>query len=222
MSNISNDTLIRKFARYKGEVLPTERVHSLAPLMHFFLVDLADDIFTKNWKDHDLTQESSSMRNDILSTFFWHNKDFFFAFNQDDTDAILEKVNDLQAYIGHDVFIADIAGQETINELEAAEQKSFSSLWLTNILCANAQDLYAHNHEQRSRIKIGKTRKVFNKDINTLLRLTRDLAEREFPGGEVDERKYDRVLKAERALAIKIMRWMEMDEAKDKELYGTV
>ena len=197
-----NDALLAKrgYRQYEGNK------DNLSPLMYFFLMDASKQVFDKSVSKQKVAGPQKALMNRMKEGYHLFFKDFFSAFNQEQTEFLLDKVDAFEEYISHHLFIAEIAVQECDNARPMDEQKEISQTWLCNILAADAQDFHGECW------KTGKRQPLYDRYIDQVLKASKEYSRLRFGEGPIlTEKQFKRVQAAVQVVAKKVCAWIYSD-----------
>lgn len=194
----------RGYKQYEGNK------DNLSPLMFFFLMDASYQVFAKSVKRQKCSGKQKSYINRMDEAFKLFYADFYSAFNEDQKDYILDKVDAFEELIEHDLFIAEIAIQECDNSRTLAEQKEQSQTWLCNLLAADAQDFHGECW------KTGQRQPLYNRYIDQVIKASKEYSRLRFgEGPTLSEKQFKRVQDSVKALAKRTVRFIYDDYLKE-------
>lgn len=197
-----NEALLAKrgYRQYQGNK------DNLSPLMFMFLADASKQVFDKSVSKQKCSGKQKFYMNRMKEGYHLFFKDFFSAFNQEQTEFLLDKVDAFEEYISHHLFIAEIAVQECDNARPMDEQKEISQTWLCNILAADAQDFHGECW------KTGKRQPLYDRYIDQVLKASKEYSRLRFGEGPVlTEKQFKRVQAAVQVVAKKVCTWIYDD-----------
>lgn len=185
---------------------------NLSPLMFFFLSDASFQVFDKDVSKQECKGQQKRLMNQMKEGYHLFFKDFFSAFNQEQTDYLMDKVDAFEEYIKHHLDIAEIAMQECCNDAPIEIQKELSRTWLCNILAADAQDFHGECW------RTGANQPLCNRYLDQVLKASKEYARLRFGEGRLlTQKQFDRVQMSVRVVARKICDWILGDYNKEIE-----
>lgn len=203
-----NDAILKT----KGCVQYIGNKDNLSPIVYFFLMDASFQIFQSNIRNKECTGQQKRLMNQMIDGYNLFFKDFFHAFNQDQIDYLIDKLDSFEDYINPHLEIAEIAMQECDNEKSIQVQKDMSSVWLCNILAADAQDMFGECW------KTSHVRPDKNKYIGQVVAASKQYSLIRFGQGQsINQKKFDRLQKSVKVIAHKVMDWILDDYNKELE-----
>ena len=197
-----NDALLkhRGYRQYHGNK------DNLSPLMFFFLMDASFQVFDKDVSKQVCKGKEKAYMRRMKEAYHLFFKDFFAAFDIEQTDYLMDKVDAFEEYIQHHLDIAEIAIQECDNSLPIETQREISRTWLCNLLAADAQDFHGECW------KTGRRQPLCNRYIDQVLKASKEYARLRFGEGPVmTERQFTRVQDSVRIIARKVCAWILSD-----------
>lgn len=200
-----NEAILRKrgYTQYEGNKC------NLSALMYFFLFDASRQFFADVEKQ-ECTGLQKKYRNQMAEGYHLFFKNFFTAFTPEQTDYLLDKVDDYEEKLAHHFRIAEIAIQECDNDKPIELQREISRVWLCNILAADAQDF--HNECW----KTGKKKPLYDRYIEQVIKASREYSRLRFGQGPIlTEKQFKRVQLAVRIIAKKTVKWIVDDYYKE-------
>jgi len=200
-----NEALLKRrgYTQYEGNK------DNLSALMYFFMMDASKSFFADVEKQ-DCTGKQKQLRNKMAEGYHLFFKNFFSAFTVEQTDFLLDKVDDYEAQLAHHFHIAEIAIQECDNDKPIELQQEISRVWLCNILAADAQDF--HNECW----KTGKKKPLNDRYIDQVIKASKEYSKLRFGLGPLlTEKQYKRVQLAVKIIAKKTVQWIVDDYYKE-------
>lgn len=197
---INNALLKRRgYTQYEGNK------DNLSPLMYFFLMD-ASNLFFADVKKQKCSGLQKKYMNQMAEGYHMFFKNFFSAFNDEQTEYIIDKVDAFEEYLKHHIDIAEIALQECDNSKPIEIQREVSRVWLCNILAADAQDFHGECW------KTGRVQPLFDHYIDQVLKASKEYARLRFGEGPVlTEKQFKRVQDSVKILARKVCDFVYQD-----------
>lgn len=200
-----NEAILRNrgYHQYQGNK------DNLSSIMFFFLMDASFQVFkdVSTQKCSGLQKQYMTRMKDGYHMFF---KNFFRAFNLEQTDFMLDKVDAYEEMLAHHLDIAEIAIQECDNSMPIEQQRELSRTWLCNMLAADAQDFHAECW------KTGSRQPLFDPYIDRVLKASKEYARLRFgEGPTLTDKQFNRVQAAVRIIAKKTVAWIVDDYNKE-------
>lgn len=203
-----NEAILRKrgYKQYEGNK------DNLSPLMFMFLFDASKQIFDKSVSKQQVSGQQKALMNRMKEGYHLFFKDFFSAFNSEQTDYLMDKVDAFEEHISHHLFIAEIAVQECDNSRPLEVQKELSQTWLCNILAADAQDFHGECW------KTGRRQPLYDRYIDQVLKASKEYSRLRFGEGPVlTEKQFKRVQLAVKVIARKVCDFVYNDYKEELE-----
>lgn len=197
-----NEALLKKrgYRQYHGNK------DNLSPLMYFFLMDASKQAFDDGVSVQICKGQQKALMSKMKDGYHLFFKDFFSAFNQEQTEFLLDKVDAYEEFIKHHLFIAEIALQECSNELPIQAQNELSKTWLCNLLAADAQDFHGECW------KTGSVQPLYDPYIDRVLKASKEYSRLRFGEGPVlTDKQFSRVQLAVKVIARKTSEWIYQD-----------
>jgi len=129
----TTEELCQSLLKHKHLVLLKGKM-SIEPLFPAFVMDLQYQEFCDNLSALKLTGEGKKTLNDWKKAYHLYTRDFFFAFNQDQTETVTDLMDALKDYISHDIEIVRYATYACVNDVDLDEQKILASAFICNVL----------------------------------------------------------------------------------------
>lgn len=210
---ITNAEINNAILRHKGYKQYEGNKDNLSSCIYFFLMDASFSFF-KDVKAQKVSGIQKKLRGQMELGYHLFFKDFFSAFNHEQTDYILEKVDDFEDYLAHHLNIAEIAIQECDNSRPMEVQREESRVWLCNILASDAQDFHGECWKIRSKEQLIKP--LYNPYINQVIKASKEYAKARFgEGPSVTDKQFKRVQDSVRVIARKVADWLVADYYKE-------
>ena len=201
-----NEALLKKrgYRQYEGNK------QNLSPIMYFFLMDASKQVFDKSVGNQECSGRQKAMISRMRDGYHFFFKDFFSAFNQDQTDYIIDKVDAFEEHIAHHLDIAEIAIQECVNHLPIDKQREISKTWLCNILAADAQDIHGECW------KTGSRQPLKDRYIEQVVTASKQYSRLRFGDGPtLSEKQFQRVQASVQVVAKKTVQFIYDDYLKE-------
>ena len=116
--------------------------NTLSPLLPYIIMDCAYSEFTREIKPLKLRHKENKMRNDWLASYRKFNGKLFSALNQEQTDFVIDLMDEYEGKIDYDVMLMKVALMNLLKGLEFTDQKIMASLLVCNIIAQVAQDAW--------------------------------------------------------------------------------
>lgn len=197
-----NEALLKKrgYRQYEGNK------QNLSPIMYFFLMDAAKQIFDGSVGKQECSGQQKVMMTRMQDGFHFFFKDFFSAFNQEQTDFIIDKADEFEEQIAHHLEIAEIAIQECVNNLPIERQREISKVWLCNLLAADAQDFHGECW------KTGGKQPLKDRYIEQVVNASKLYSKYRFGDGPIiSEKQFGRVQASVKVIAKKTVNFLYQD-----------
>jgi hypothetical protein len=128
----------KKRRRTKGE-----REDNTLPLMPFFIMDCCYQVYCKDIKDLPCKHLMKQAKKKWADNYHKFTTDFFLAFNADQTEYIIDLMDEFNDHINNSVVMLKSAVVNYIPDVIAFEEKkTLGSLMVCNVLAQAAQHLY--------------------------------------------------------------------------------
>ena len=197
-----NEALLKKrgYTQYIGNK------DNLSSTMYFFLADASFQVFDKYVSKQVCKGREKAYMGRMKEAYHLFFKNFFSAFSQEQTEFLLDKVDEFEAHIQHHLDIAEIAIQECYNSQPIEIQKELSRTWLCNLLAADAQDFHGECW------KTGSVQPLYDPYLDRVLKASKEYSRLRFGEGPVlTEKQFSRVQLAVKVIARKTSEWIYQD-----------
>lgn len=179
---------------------------NLTSIVYFFLLDASKQVFDKGVRKQPCKGLQKKYMNQMKEAYHIFFSNFFSAFDQDQTDYIIDKADELEAFIQHHLDIAEIALQECDNSLPIEAQRELSQTWLCNLLANDAQDFHGECW------KTATGQPLYDPYIDRVLKASKEYSRLRFGEGRtLTQKQFDRVQAAVKVVANKICQWLYED-----------
>lgn len=111
----------------------------IVPLLPIISLDLVLDMYTKVVSKLELNQECVDYRNDWSAAYHTINNFFFDCLNGEEKGFFLDKMDELEEYIEHDLKYVKIELKKTMTYYDEGAQDVLSTLCMCNIFSKSAQ-----------------------------------------------------------------------------------
>ena len=131
-----------------------EREDNTLPLMPFFIMDTCYQIYCKDIKDLPCKHLMKLAKKRWADAYHKFTTDFFLAFSQDQTDYIVDMMDEFNDYIHtHIVMLKSAVMEYFKDETSFEDKKILASLLTCNVLSQSAQHLYGEMYRKRDMSK---------------------------------------------------------------------
>jgi len=179
---------------------------NLTAIVYFFLLDAAKQVFEQSIRKQPCKGLQKKYKNQMADGFYTFFRNFFSAFNQEQTEYVIDKADELEAFIQPHLDIAEIALQECDNSLPIETQRELSQTWLCNLLAADAQDFHGECWKTAS------GQPLYDPYIDRVLKASKEYSRLRFGEGRtISQKQFDRVQAAVKVVANKICLWLYED-----------
>ena len=179
---------------------------NLTAIVYFFLLDASKQVFEKSIRKQPCKGLQKKYKNKMADGFYTFFRNFFSAFNQEQTEYVIDKADEFEEFIQHHLDIAEIAIQECDNSLPIETQRELSQTWLCNLLAADAQDFHGECWKTAS------GQPLYDPYIDRVLKASKEYSRLRFGGGRtISQKQFDRVQAAVKVVANKICLWLYED-----------
>lgn len=203
MTNADINSTYLKYRKMHNE---RGNIDNLSPLMHYFLMDCAYQLYYQHVKNLPLRHQAAKARKRIKDGFNSFFTKAHFAFNTEQKDYLLDKVDAFQHDIHNSVERCKIAVLNCFVKGDFQNRLLMSNIWLINALASDAQGymgcvyLTSKGHPQVDR------------DIDAVIAGSKELAKLVCDCEEsVNQKDKDNLDKAVSALAKDICKWVYND-----------
>jgi hypothetical protein len=141
---ITNQEIVDTYLAYKHRVRTKgERVDNTLPLMPFFIMDACYQIYCKDIKNLPCKHLLKKHKKRWADSYHMFTADFFRAFNQEQTEYIVDMMDEFNDYIHNTIVMLKSAVVNYIpNDVPFEEKKLIGSLLACSILAQAAQHMY--------------------------------------------------------------------------------
>ena len=218
MTHLRNADICNAILKHYGLRQYSGNMDNLSSLMHYFLMDAAYTMW-QGTRDMECKRMAKKRRNEVGATFDKFFREFRTAFSDEEAEFLLDKVDDFEKTIEHDLFLCRIAIMEVFNDYPLSEQSDIASVWCTNYLAYEAQGFHKTCYRTRPSKFFRMGNEAVHPDIQDIICATKDLAVEKWGlDGTMSEKKAKRVADSIRALVNKIANWCLMDYKKEIEM----
>ena len=187
---------------------------NLTSIVYFFLLDASKQVFDKGVRKQPCKGLQKKYMNQMKEAYHAFFSNFFSAFNQEQTDYIIDKADEFEEFIQHHLDIAEIALQECDNSLPIETQRELSQTWLCNLLANDAQDFHGECWKTAS------GQPLYDPYIDRVLKASKEYSRLRFGEGRtLTQKQFDRVQAAVKVVANKMCTWLYEDYK--REINGT-
>lgn len=203
---MNNYEINKAYISHRGVLCERGNINNASPLMHYFLMDCAYQVFCSELQNLPLRQIAAKHRNRMRKGFH----DFFagvhIAFNGEQLDYLLDQVDAFQKHIHNSVEMCKVAAMDCFTDGSFEERLLTSNIWLVNALAADAADYMAEVYHNR----FGGGQR--DKNIDAVLTGSRGLAATmKNATGEVSAERVEALTKVVNSLAHRICDWVVKD-----------
>lgn len=131
--------LVNTYLATQGMKKVSGNDNDLAPLLPLLMMDLASTIWNGSIKKVESKFEMKKYKNEWEKAYHHFVSDFFRAFNQEQTDYLIDKMDEYENYIQNDLTIAKVHIMNQLSFEPLERQEILASAMLCNILSQSAQ-----------------------------------------------------------------------------------
>lgn len=141
---ITNQEIVDTYLAYKGmKQSDPEHRDDVRFLMPFYLMDASYQMYCKDIKDVECKHELKLIKNRWKESYRKFNAEFFKAFNEEQTDFIVDQMDEFEEYINNRIVILKVTVMGVFEAEATFEERNILSATLTsNALSQIAQHIY--------------------------------------------------------------------------------
>lgn len=136
---MTNYDINNAFLAYKQMRNTRGNIDNASPMMHYFLMDCAYQVYCSSIKDLPLKQRAAQERNKIKRAFHNYFSKVHLAFNSEQLDYLLDKVDAFQVAISDSVEKCKKAIMNCYEKGSIENRLLVAELWLINTLAMDAR-----------------------------------------------------------------------------------
>lgn len=133
-------SLIDSFLKYKG--WSRNNASTVAPLMPYIMAD-ALYVAYESYIKGKVQQKVKHHANEMMKCYSRFNKDFFRAFNQEETDEVIERMDEFDNSLHNDFEILRMSIMSPLMKYPLEKQELISGLCLCKLLACHAEYLFS-------------------------------------------------------------------------------
>lgn len=202
---MTNGDIVDVWLKHRGMKLSGGKRDYNLPLMPFFIMDVVYQIYCKDIKDIPCRHKMAQAQKRWAKSYHSFNMDFFLAFNEDQTDYIVDQMDEFETYIHNTLVMFKATAISSFNvDAPFDEKRILASVLACNVLCQAAQrlhmDMYRKTNMKGER----------NKYIEDIQKASYDFANA-FPASskDIDLTSRDDVMKMIDVLCKKIVQFLK-------------
>jgi len=134
-NNISVKTIVDTYLKSKGLKRMGGNDGDASPILPLIMMDMAYQLYREHIAPIECKQEMKQLKNRWKMNYSAFNKDFFRVFNADETDFIVDMMDEFDEFIKKDLTIAFWQFTNVMKDEPIDRQKVLSACMLINILC---------------------------------------------------------------------------------------
>lgn len=218
---MTNKQINEAIHRYRGVKGFNGNLNSLSAVTYFFLMDASYQIFDKKIRTLPFKHQDKKLIGRIRQAYNDFFDRFFAAFNQEERDYLIDKADEMEAFLEHHIEVARMQMLQYCIDEPLERQNQIADLWICNRLAYEAIKSYAKTWKKGGFKLRGAiyTKPDRNGDMETVIEQTMNLSKSLY----VDEvGKKDKYLKqvclAVSILTKKFREWVDADY--QRELNG--
>ena len=152
---ITNKQIVDTYLAYRNKRRTEDgRIDNTLPLMPFFIMDTCYQIYCKDIKDLPCRHLMKRAKRKWADNYHKFTTAFFMAFNQDETDYIVDMMDEFNEYIHNSVVMLKSTVVNYFTESTPFEDKKvLGSLLTCNVLAQAAQHLYGEMYRKADMAK---------------------------------------------------------------------
>lgn len=209
MRKITTKEIAETYIAYKGRKRSDKgKKDNTLPLLPFYIMDVVYQIYCKDVKDIPCRHKMAQAKKRWAKSYHSFNMDFFLAFDEDQTDYIVDQMDEFGTYIHNTLVMFKSAAISAFNaDAPFEEKKILASVLACNVLCQAAQHLYMDMYRKTN------MKGERNKYIEDIQKASYDFANA-FPASskDIDLTSRDDVMKMIDVLCKKIIAFLRSKE----------
>lgn len=138
---MTNKELVEKYLASRGMRLVSGS--TLEPLLPFIIMDAQYQLYSHDVAPLPVKREMKQERNKWIAAYNKFNKGLFRAFDTDEQDEIIDKMDEFSAYIQNDLMITKVAMMDLVKHLPFERQNVIGSCLMCNTLAQVAQIIWS-------------------------------------------------------------------------------
>ena len=193
-------------------------LNSLSAVIYFFLMDASYQVFSKSVRPLKYRHQDKQTINRISGAYNAFFERFFTAFSEEQRDYLIDKADEMEAFIAHHVDVAKLQMMNCCIDETPEVQERLAEIWLCNRLAYEAIAYYGAMWK-RGGFKLRGT--VYTKEdrdihMEAIIKQTRNLSLSVYgEGGIVKEKYYNQLNLAMNILTKKVAEWVIEDYKKE-------
>lgn len=138
---MTNKDILHKFLEGYNKKVLYGNEEDFSPMLPFLLMDFAYQLFTKylSVSKWELKGRAKQVRNDWITAYNEFNGKFFSCFDADETEYVTDKMDSLEAYISHDLAVAESMVTSHFKYLEVDDQMRAMAVLMCGVFAEAAQ-----------------------------------------------------------------------------------
>lgn len=201
---INNETIVDTYLAYKHKRRTKGKRENLLFLMPFYIMDTCYQIYCKDIKGLPCRHQMKQAKKRWSVCYHQYTTDFFRAFNQEQTDYIVDRMDEFNDYIHNSLVILKSKVVGLIpGSVSFEDKKILASLLICNVLAQAAQQLYGNMYRNSDMTK------QVNMHIEGVKKASYDIAYHYPTSRGVDLTASDEVMDLINALCKKIMKFLK-------------
>lgn len=137
MSHISE--IVTTFLKSKGLRKIAGNENDASPILPLIMMDSAYQLYDKWVKPVESKHEMKRLKKEWIANYNLFNKDFLTCFNDEQTDFIIDMMDNFESYIAHDMMITFVQFSNLFIEEPIERQNVLTACMLANVLCQSAE-----------------------------------------------------------------------------------
>jgi hypothetical protein len=138
--------LVDKFLQHKGFI--KEKGGSNAPLMPNIIADCIYIVHLDHLKGK-VSQETKKHLNEMIKRYRMFNKEFFQAFNDEETDCNIEAMDKFQEFVKNELELFKVAVKNQFPDVECEKKDIIANLALCKFLASQACEIWGILYKTR-------------------------------------------------------------------------
>lgn len=141
---ITQQEIVDRYLAYKHRKRTVgERIDNTLPLMPFFIMDACYQIYCRDIKDIPCKHLMKQAKKKWADNYHKFTMDFFMAFDQEQTDYIVDMMDEFNDYIHNNlVMLKSAVVNHFTDETPFEDKKILGSVMACNVLAQSAQHMY--------------------------------------------------------------------------------
>lgn len=148
---MTNREITEVYLKHKGKGRASGTTDALTAILPFVIMDACYQLYTQRIAPIECSTLLKKYKNQWASNYNRFNSDFFFPFNEEQTEYIVDKMDSFEEYISHHITVCKLSVQKALaaENLPLAKREVLATCMMCNVLAQSAQCIWGRVYKNR-------------------------------------------------------------------------